>query len=109
VLGASQWEAVEALVAWLDAANGRSQHEVTLRMMKLAEEVGEVTQAWIGFTGQNPRKGRSHSLDDVRNELCDVIITAAVALGTVTDDPGAALDAALQRVAARRLTPAQDA
>ncbi|WP_255946952.1 MazG-like family protein [Streptomyces odontomachi] len=109
MLNEAQWDTIDTLIAWLDGANGRDRQEITLRMMKLAEEVGEVTQAWIGFTGQNPRKGHSHSLDDVRDELCDVIITAAVALGTVTDDPGAVLDAALQRIAARRLTPVQDA
>ncbi len=53
-------------------------------MLKLSEEVGEVSEAVIGATGQNPRKGITHTWDDVEAELCDVVITALVALGTLT-------------------------
>jgi NTP pyrophosphatase (non-canonical NTP hydrolase) len=55
-------------------------------MLKLSEEVGEVAQAVIGATGQNPRKGVTHTWDDVQAELCDVVITALVALRTLTPD-----------------------
>jgi hypothetical protein len=71
-----------------------------LRIMKLTEETGEVTQAVTGTLGQNPRKGVTHTWDDVQAELCDVIFTAMVALtqrracnefrgpGSVPDLPG---------------------
>ena len=36
--------------------------------------------------GQNPRKGVTHSWDDVQAELCDVIFTAMVALTTLNPD-----------------------
>ena len=51
------WRHVATLVAWLDAANPRTDHEIACRVMKLAEETGEAVAAYIGMTGQNPRKG----------------------------------------------------
>ena len=74
-----------------------------MRLMKLAEESGEVMQAYIGATGQNPRKGRTHTSEDVASELCDVILTAAVALHRFSGDPAAALDARIREVARRSL------
>lgn len=102
MLNADQWSTIHHLVAWLDRENGRSQHEISMRLLKLVEEAGEVAQAYIGTQGQNPRKGRSHSTDDVADELCDVIVTAAVALTTISDgDPAAILNAKLKRIADR--------
>ncbi|PZH07922.1 hypothetical protein C1I97_17060 [Streptomyces sp. NTH33] len=79
------WSAVDHLWTWLD---GHSAHEgregLLLRILKLQEETGEVAQAVIGATGQNPRKGTTHTWDDVQAELCDVAITALVALRTLT-------------------------
>jgi NTP pyrophosphatase (non-canonical NTP hydrolase) len=76
-------------------------------MLKLSEEVGEVAEAVIGATGQNPRKGTSHTWDDVQSELCDVIITAAVALRTLTPDAREVFTAHLARVTERSLGPGQ--
>jgi phosphoribosyl-ATP pyrophosphohydrolase len=81
------WRQIEGLTSWLDAKNGRSDHEITLRIMKITEEAGEVTAARLGMLGQNPRKGKNASSADVAGELCDVIITAMVALTTVTPSP----------------------
>lgn len=81
------WSDIGILTAWLDASNGRSDEELTLRILKLSEEVGEVAEALIGMRGQNPRKGVTHTSDDVAGELCDVIVTAMVALNTLTGDP----------------------
>ncbi|MFJ2776510.1 MULTISPECIES: MazG-like family protein [unclassified Kitasatospora] len=81
------WESVDELVAWLDAESAASpQEERLLRILKLSEEVGEVGAAVIGATGQNPRKGVTHSWEDVQHELCDVVFTALVALRTLTPD-----------------------
>jgi hypothetical protein len=33
---------------------------------------GEVVQAYIGYVGQNPRKGSTHSAEDVAESLCRV-------------------------------------
>ncbi|MGX1483401.1 NTP pyrophosphatase (non-canonical NTP hydrolase) [Streptomyces griseus] len=99
------WTTIRGLVDWLDQQNGRDQQEITLRLLKLSEESGEVAQAWIGTTGQNPRKGITHSVEDVADELCDVIVTAAVALASLVDDPAGHLDTKLARIAARPRTP----
>ena len=52
---------VEDAVAWLDGHNPVDDAEVTMRVLKVAEETGEAAQAWIGATGRNPRKGVTHS------------------------------------------------
>lgn len=59
-----------------------------LRLLKLNEEVGEVMQAYIGLVGANKRKGINKTVHDVASELCDVIITAMVALDDYVADPG---------------------
>lgn len=104
-MNSAQWSTIRDLVAWLDTQNGRSDTEISLRILKLTEEVGEVAQGWIGVTGQNPRKGVTHSVEDVADELCDVIVTAAVALTSITRDPAAHLDTKLATIAARPRTP----
>jgi len=99
------WATVAALVAWLDASNGTSTHEQAMRLMKLSEETGEVMQAYIGMTGQNPRKGTTHTAADVADELCDVIVTAMVALHDFTPDPRRHLAVKVQRIADRARLP----
>jgi hypothetical protein len=63
---------------WIDAGNAdRCEEAVTWgRLAKVAEEGGEVIAAYIGATGQNPRKGITHDRDDVEDELLDVAVTA---------------------------------
>ncbi|MFH9467354.1 MazG-like family protein [Streptomyces clavifer] len=96
------WDTVDHLHAWLDSATGvPPEQDLLLRMLKLSEEVGEVSRAVIGATGQNPRKGVTHSWQDVEAELCDVIVTAMVALRTLTPDAGAVFDGHLHRIAER--------
>lgn len=96
------WPIIERLVAWLDENNGRSVHEITLRLLKISEEAGEVAQAWIGYIGQNPRKGVTNTSADVADELCDVIVTAMVALGSVIDDPARHFAGKLAEIARKR-------
>jgi hypothetical protein len=50
------------------------------RCAKVEEEAGEVIEALLGFVGENPRKGKTHTLDDLIGELLDV---ANCALGAV--------------------------
>jgi len=50
------------------------------RISKVAEELGEAIQAFIGYTGQNPRKGSYDSLEHVEDELADVALTAIYAI-----------------------------
>ncbi|MGW5669459.1 MazG nucleotide pyrophosphohydrolase domain-containing protein [Micromonospora sp. NPDC003776] len=74
------WDAARASRDWLDAANGSGDTELTCRLLKLTEEAGEAAAAWIGVLGQNPRKGVTHTREDVAAELADVVFTALVAI-----------------------------
>ncbi|MEU7200100.1 MazG-like family protein [Streptomyces sp. NPDC045470] len=108
---AEPWAHIRAVKAWLDGCNGRGPEETALRLLKVTEEAGEAAQAYIGVRGQNPRKGTSHSTDDVAAELCDVILSAMVALHDFHDHPARLLaDTAAhrhQRLTALTATPAR--
>lgn len=97
------WPAIRALVAWLDAgtAGAQQDHETAMRLMKLGEETGEVMQAYIGMQGQNPRKGVTHTASDVADELCDVIVTAMVALHAFSSAPAEHFAGKLRRITDR--------
>jgi NTP pyrophosphatase (non-canonical NTP hydrolase) len=72
-----------------------------IRLIKLQEEAGEVAEAFIGSTGANLRKGVNHGRNDVAKELCDVVITAMVALHDWTDNPEQFLKDQLQQLTVR--------
>lgn len=97
----STWPTLAALVAWLDKANGTSETETVMRLLKVTAEAGEVADAYAGMTGQNPRKGRTHTAGDVAAELCDVALTALVALHSFVPDPESTFREHLAKVAAR--------
>lgn len=80
---------------WLDSAqHGRDPEAVTWgRLAKITEEAGEVIAAYIGVTGQNPRKGITHTMDDVHAELLDVAVTALGAWEHLNGHSGTALKA----------------
>ncbi|MDQ0952926.1 NTP pyrophosphatase (non-canonical NTP hydrolase) [Streptomyces phaeochromogenes] len=101
------WESIDRIQDRLESTQPARppQEALLLRMLKLSEEVGEVAEAVIGATGQNPRKGVSHTWDDVQSELCDVIITAAVALRTLTPETREVFATHLARVRDRSLEP----
>lgn len=61
------------------------------RIDKLAEEVGEVIDAYNGYVGENPRKGVTHTEIDVLNELIDVAACALGAYEHLTDHQGECL------------------
>ncbi|GGS46003.1 MazG-like family protein [Streptomyces violaceus] len=101
------WATIDTLWEWLDANRPVEGREgVLLRILKLSEEVGEVSEAVIGATGQNPRKGVTHTWDDVQSELCDVVITALVALRTLTPEAREVFGRHLERVRERSLASA---
>src|SRR4051812_46092163 len=93
------WAAAGAAREWLDAANGTEPLELTCRVLKVTEEAGEAAQAWIGALGQNPRKGVTHTREQVADELADVAFTALVAMASIGADPREVMD----RVAAKVL------
>lgn len=103
------WPATRALVQlsqWIDAGNTHRDPEAVTwgRLAKITEEAGEVIAAYIGATGQNPRKGITHDTTHVIDELLDVAVTALGAIEHLTDHHGEALprlEAKLLHVARR--------
>ena len=92
------WDEAGRLTEWL------GETPVEAQLLKLSEEVGEVAEAYLGLTGLNPRKGVTHTRDDLVNEVADVIITASVAIVRLTGGQQAAraaFEAHLARVVAR--------
>lgn len=87
--------AITALSRWIDEspANAKRDPESLTwgRLAKVAEETGEAIAAYIGFTNQNPRKGTTHSMADVKKELLDVALTALCAYEHLTDHDGDSL------------------
>ncbi|GAA1979141.1 MazG-like family protein [Kitasatospora viridis] len=78
------WDHIGDLVAWLDGKSTLPpETERLLRIMKIGEEVGEVHEAVSGVLGQNPRKGITHTWEDVKKEIGDTILTGMVALYTL--------------------------
>ncbi|WP_406460417.1 MazG-like family protein [Streptomyces sp. NBC_01622] len=103
---AGLWDGIDSLWTWVDTNRPLDGREgLLLRILKLSEEVGEVSEAVIGVTGQNPRKGVTHTWDDVQAELCDVVITALIALRTLTPDTQEVFTRHLARVTERSLGP----
>jgi hypothetical protein len=96
------WAAVRDSRGWLDTANGAGEHELTCRILKVTEEAGEAAGAWIGVLGQNPRKGVTHSREDVVAELADVAITALVAIESLGFDAQQVLADCAGKVSARQ-------
>lgn len=81
-----------ALSKWVDDYNSWRDTETQAwgRVSKIGEEFGEVIQAMIGWTDQNPRKGQTHTIEHVIDELADVAITALGAIEHLTDNQGRA-------------------
>ncbi|MFJ6717343.1 MazG-like family protein [Streptomyces sp. NPDC091259] len=101
------WKTVAALAARFDEhdrTRGVAREEsVTVQILKIGEEFGEAAQAVIGAKGSNPRKGDSHTWDDVEAEVADVIVTAMVALARLRPDAPAFFAAHLREKSARFL------
>ncbi|MEU6610142.1 MazG-like family protein [Streptomyces shenzhenensis] len=101
----NQWETIGALVEWLDKESPvTGEMAKTMRVLKIGEEFGEVAEALHGAMRANPRKGSSHTWDDVHKELCDVAITSLIALASLTPDAQELFDERLQHIGERSLT-----
>ncbi|MGC3862828.1 hypothetical protein ACPSM1_21880 [Micromonospora chersina] len=95
------WETARDARAWLDGANGTGDAELTVRLLKLSEEAGEAAAAWIGVLGQNPRKGVTHTREDVAAELADVAFTALVAIESLGMDARTVVSACAEKARTR--------
>jgi hypothetical protein len=49
-----------------------------VQALKVGEEAGELAQAVLGHLGENPRKGVTHTTEDVLHEAIDVALSALV-------------------------------
>ncbi|MFE6054111.1 NUDIX domain-containing protein [Kitasatospora sp. NPDC056446] len=86
------WAAVDRLHARLKESVPETGNQfLTLQVLKIQEEAGEAAQALLGVLGANPRKGVSHTLEQLQGELCDVIATAMIALRETTPDAASVL------------------
>ena len=85
---------ISDLSEWIDEANSHLPPEAATwaRLAKITEEAGEVVAAHIGATGQNPRKGVTHTRADVEAELLDVALTALAALEHLRGHDARSLD-----------------
>lgn len=92
---------VADLSRWIDEGNRDRDPEAATwaRLAKITEEAGEVVAAQIGATGQNPRKGVTHSPADVEEELLDVALTALAALEHVRGHDERSLDLLADKLA----------
>jgi hypothetical protein len=92
--------ALVALSRWIDDGNAHRDPEAVTwgRLAKITEEAGEVIAAYIGATGQNPRKGVTHGPTDVIAELLDVAVTALGAVEHMTGHCGGALTMLEQKI-----------
>lgn len=83
------------LSQWVDDANAHRDPEARRweRVVKPAEEAGEVISAVIGLNGSNPRKGVTHTMEHVRKELLDTAVAALGALEHLSGNDGSSLTA----------------
>ncbi|MGW7090083.1 MazG-like family protein [Streptomyces sp. NPDC054871] len=102
------WPTIEGLVNRLDENSALPREQrILLQLLKIQEETGEVAEAVIGAMGENPRKGHSHTWEDVEAEVCDVIVTGMVALLRLNPKAPSVLADHLARITVRDLTAAQ--
>ncbi|MEW2635378.1 MazG-like family protein [Streptomyces sp. NPDC048389] len=103
------WGRVTEIRGWLDENAGKltERERVMMCVLKTGEEFGEVSEALHGALGANPRKGQSHSWDDVTKELVDVAVTTLVALATIDPEGDKKFDARLQHLVDRVMPPAR--
>ncbi|WP_311766895.1 MULTISPECIES: MazG-like family protein [Streptomyces] len=98
------WQTIARLAGRLeDHSDIPREQRILLQLLKIQEEAGEVAEAVIGAMGQNPRKGHSHTWDDVEAEVCDVIVTGMVALARMNPDAEAVFARHMDRIASRDL------
>ena len=100
---------IQEVDAWLDSAvadcyQGQPLAQDWARVGKVIEELGEAVTALIGWTGQNPRKGKTHVEGDMLAELADVQCTAILAIQHFTksiEDTTSFVNDAWEKIAGR--------
>ncbi|MFD8749740.1 MazG-like family protein [Kitasatospora sp. NPDC059577] len=99
------WTILKSLAEKLDSLlDHPPEQTMLLQALKLGEECGEVAEAVIGVLGMNPRKGRSHTLEQVHAEACDAAVTALILIARTGGDPEAVFARHLRYLAGRSIT-----
>lgn len=102
------WATIRRLVTWLDeqaAADGDTAR--LLRVMKVHEETGEVAEALANITDPQAAHDDPGTWDDVKTELCDVIVTGMVALASLTPDADPVLETGAHALTAHAPAPSE--
>lgn len=102
------WETIARLAGRLEEHSTLPREQrILLQLLKIQEEAGEVAEAVIGAMGQNPRKGHSHTWEDVEAEICDVIVSGMVALSRMNPEAATVFARHMEGIVARDLNKAQ--
>lgn len=85
-------ERLAAISRWIDESPSyvdcHPETAMWRRVTKVCEEAGEVVDALGGMIGENPRKGVTHSRDDLIGELLDAAVAALGAVEHLTGNEG---------------------
>lgn len=89
-----------AFSKWINGGmEGKDPEAITLhRVFKLAEENGEVASALIGALGANRRKGQYMTMDEAKDELLDVMVTAVGAYEHLDGHSGQSINRFLEKI-----------
>lgn len=91
-----------ALSRWIDESPPNAQRDPEAlgwhRVAKVAEESGEAIEAWLGYTGGNPRKGTTHTLADVIGELLDTAVAALAGVEHLSGNSGHSMWMLLEKI-----------
>ena len=85
----------------LNASGPAGPHGACVRLFTLVDMAGKAAAAYIGMVGQNPRKGITHTLEDLLGALADVSVAALCAMQHLTGEEKvtrAVLAAKVQRI-----------
>ena len=93
--------AAVGMLRWLEQEGLGGDQLIALQLLKIGEEAGEASGAWIGATGVNPRKGVTHTRRDVADELADVVLAALVAIESLGYDSREVVATCAEKVLAR--------
>jgi len=88
---------VADITAWLDAREDLTDED---HVLKIGAELGEAIDALAGMKGKSRRKGVTHTLEQVLEELADVILAAACTIEHLQPGEGAVRGALERKVAA---------
>jgi NTP pyrophosphatase (non-canonical NTP hydrolase) len=88
---------MDSLISKVRSANlKRKKKNIDRRLLKLGEEYGEANQAFLSITSKHNSKKKTW--EDVREELCDVVIVALDILLTEMPDEEFKEDQRSQRI-----------